>query len=1375
MKFKRLVSLVLTVLMIAGISTISLSVNAAETEIADTGAKLGNYYNVDYLEAEAQAYLKTQADKSKTDLGATYTPSKTTWKVWSPSASRVQLKLFATGSDMESGAKSLGKYDMKFDKATGVWSYSLSGDQKNVYYTYVVTTSAGTKETYDIYAQAAGVNGDRSMVVDLDSTDPDGWDKDEHVFLDQQTDAIAWEVHIADLTSNDNSGVDKNYQGKFLGFMEGGLTINGKDGAKSVGIDYLVDQGINAVHIQCPFDFASGDETNPESYNWGYDPKNYNLPEGMYSTNPYDGNVRIKEFKQLIQALHDRGITVIMGVVFNHTYVTEQSAFTYTCPGYYYRMSSSTFYINGTGCGNTLASDKAMFNSYMLNSLRYWVEEYHIDGFRFDLAAAHDIYTMNEIRAMFNKMYDGEGKKIIMYGEPWGVGDCGLSAGNAMETPNFAKLSSNVAGFNSYTRQAMHGSEAGTTKGWFSGATANAYVNTVKKAPLGKFSSDGYTKYPNQSVNYLDCHDGMTWWDNLLCAQRAANASNNLKGFDTTDAKYRAQLRTTFTYLFTTQGIPFTLAGTEFARTKYGNANSYNAGETNAFDWTRIETYATEVAYAKGMRQIRAAFSPFRNSETYNTLNWLTTSNEKSILAYSLNNTKAGEWSKLIVAANNGAAGTITLPAGTWTIVADGEKAGLTSLGTATGTYNIAANGSAILVQGETSFKAPEYETITVNHYVGDELIKSSETVYAVGTTWRALPDSYTLFDHNIVKVEKTTGTQDGNSVSGTVTKGQDVVVNYYYEQFSTSGYLTIEYVDEKGEDIAAQVTYRMLDGTEFNVPFENKAGFELISSKYPTNFKGTFDASNPATITFVYKALAVDKITVYYYNALGTGTLRMYAYTEAEEKPLGAWDNSLQNMEKVTNAAELPAGETVGNWYKKVIDASNNQLDYFPASCKIMFLLSGQGKQEPLNGEAGYEASGTIYVKNRIVTFDAKVITSHIDANTGEKLAEDVVTPYDGVTNNDIYVTSANSKIDGKVIAPANASGNLVAGSTCVVYMYDREVVGPGTEPTGPSNPDGPTDGILLGDSDLDGTVNIRDASLIQKATAFLATLSEDAELASDVDDSGNVNIKDATIIQKYTAAIDVEFAVGELIPGTGSSGDDKPGTDLTAQLVEAYNEANALLKDKADYVVEIPIKADSEEMAKKAEFGFVIANEDTAKNEYKKFEAVISSAGYYVVQGGTEEEITTAITNLKQAKDWFAYYVTELHKEPVTVSSDDPYSIDVSNGQYPIVKGYNTVVYSAKQDWGGEAYVYCWATGGSNKVAWPGEAMKFALVNDYGENQFVAYIPAEYDNYIINNGKGTQTIDLSVTSSIGMYMATMENGKYTIGTWSPNFYEVK
>lgn len=1350
MKLRRLVSMLLCVLMIAGVSTACVvNTSAAETTTAEVSAQ-GNYYNVNYLESEAQAYLKTQADKSKTDLGATYTPSKTTWRVWSPKADKVQLKLFATGSDLESGAASLGKHEMKLDSKTGVWSVALNGDYKNVYYTYVVTTSAGTKETYDIYAKAAGVNGDRSMVVDLDSTDPDGWDKDEHVFLDSQTDAILWEVHVADLTSSDTSGVDKNYQGKFLGFAEGGLTVNGKDGAKSVGIDYLVDQGINAVHIQCPFDFASGDETNPESYNWGYDPKNYNLPEGMYSTNPYDGNVRIKEFKQLIQALHDRGITVIMGVVYNHTYVTEQSAFTYTVPGYYYRMSSSTFYINGTGCGNTLASDKAMFNSYMLNSLRYWVEEYHIDGFRFDLAAAHDITTMNEIRAMFNKMYDGEGKKIIMYGEPWGVGDCGLTTGNSMETPNFAKLSSNVAGFNSYTRQAMHGSEKGTTKGWLTGAATKAYANTMKRAALGKFSSDGYTKYPNQSVNYVDCHDGVTWWDNILMCQKAASTTNTA-GFDTTNATYRQQLRSTFTFLFTTQGMPFTLAGTEFARTKYGNGNSYNAGETNAFDWTRIDTYATEVAYAKGMRQIRDAFSAFRTSETYNNLTWLTTSNANGILAYSLDNNKAGEWSKAIVAINNGAAGTVTLPSGTWTIVANGEKAGLTSLGTASGTYNIGANGSAILVQGTTTDVAPEYETITVNHYVGDELLKTSETVYEVGTTWRATPDTYTLFDHNITKIENNTGTKDGDTVYGTVTKGQNVVVNYYYEAFNTSGYLTVKYVDESGSSVAADVTYRMLDGEQYNVPFKNVAGFELVSDKYPRNFKGTFDAENPAVVSFVYKSLGSNKITVYYYNALGEGTLRMYAYTEAEEKPLGAWDNSLQNMEKVTNAAELPEGEVVGNWYKKVIDDSNNQLDYFPASCKVMFLLSNQGKQEPLNGEAGYDAAGTIYVKNKIVTFDAKVITSHIDAETGEKLAEDVVDNYSQVNNTGIYITRPDTKL-GKVVAePSNASGNHVAGSTCVVYMYDTTV-----DPSTGTDPDvDPGDGLILGDADLSKSVNVKDATVIQKAVASLLILSDDSKLTADADKNETVNVRDATTIQKWVAGLEVNTPVGEVIPGTGTEKPSDPDDNNDkAKLIELYGTASTLLKDHADYVTESALEAGSEELNAKAEFGYDISAEDTTKNEYKKFEAVINSAGYYVVQGGTDEEIADAIADLEQAYEWFEYYVTELHTEPVINTS-----------------GSRVVYFSNNKHWS-KVCAYCWnSASNENNGTWPGVSMTYVETNDMGEDIYSYEIPAGMTHIIFNNGNaGQQTVDLILDQypENGFYISGGSGQAMTVGQYT-------
>ncbi len=1352
MKLRRLVSLLLTVLMIAGLSTVTLTASAAETETVATGAKMGNYYNVDYLEDKAY---------SGTDLGSTYTPSKTTWKVWSPDADKIQLKLFATGSDMESGAKNLGKYDMKLDNSTGVWSISLDGDYKNVYYTYVVVSSAGTNETYDIYAKAAGVNGNRSMVVDLDSTDPEGWDKDQHVFYDSQTDRVVWEVHIADLTSSDTSGVDKNYQGKFLGFAEGGLTINGEDGAKSVGIDYLVEQGIDAVHIQCPFDFASGDETNPESYNWGYDPKNYNLPEGMYATNPYDGNVRIREFKQLIQALHDRGIAVIMGVVYNHTYVTEQSAFTYTVPGYYYRMSSSTFYINGTGCGNTTASDKAMFRNYMMQSLKYWVEEYHIDGFRFDLMAAHDTETMNMIRAMFDGMYGGEGKKIIMYGEPWGVGDLGIQTQYQAITSNFSKMSSNVAGFNSYTRQAMHGSEGGTTKGWFQGAPTKAYANTMKKAALGKFSSDAYIKYPNQSVNYVDCHDGVTWWDNIVMSQKAASLTNKA-GFDTTADLYRQQLRTSFTFLFTTQGIPFTLAGTEFARSKYGNGNSYNAGPTNAFDWTRIETYAQEVAYAKGMREIRAAYSPFRNGTTYNTLNWLTTSNANSVLAYQLNNSKSGEWSSVIVAVNNGAAGTVTLPSGTWTIIANGDKAGLTSLGTASGTYNIEANGSAVLVQGTTSATTAKYNTVTVNHYVGDKLIKSNESLYEIGNTWRAVPDSYTVFDHKVVKVENNAGTKEGNCVTGTVDGTSDVVVNFYYEQVSESGYLTVRYVDEAGEPISADVSYRVLDGTEYNVPFENVAGYEVVSAKYPTNFKGTFDASNPAVIEFVYKQLDVDKITVYYYNALGSNyTPRMYAYTETEEKPLGAWNNSGQTMTKVTNASELPDGEVVGNWWKKEIVTPNDEIDYLVTSCKVMFLRPDNSLQEPLNGEAGYDASGTIYVKNRIVTFNADIVVSHIDAETGKKLAEDERIAYDGVTSNDIYVTSAKSGL-GKAIAPANASGNLIAGSTCVVYMYEKEDVKPSVP--GPSSPitTGPVEvgGIILGDADLSEEVNIKDATLIQKNVAQMVYLKKDAKLAADVDGNTEINVKDATYIQKYLANQSVSFAIGETIPGTGTTvNPTNPvvtapvDNGLQAQLTAIYNPASTLLRDNQDYVAEVPITGD--ELQLKASYGFDVAKEDTTKNEYRKFETVLKSAGFYVVQGGSDAELQAAIDELKMNSEWFEYFVTEVHPEPVTTGGGSS-----GNGI--------TICFSNNQRWS-TVNIHYWDDAGGT-TEWPGVPMTYYDTNEYGEDRYTFEIPAGTSGFIINNGTA-QTVDIAITdvtaTTDGIYLLSSTADGWTIGTY--------
>ncbi len=1346
MKFQRLVSLLLTVLMIVGLSTVCLTASAAETETAATGANnYGSYYNANYL--EDMAY-------SGTDLGSTYTPSKTTWKVWSPDATKIQLKLFATGSDMESGAKSLGKYDLKKDNATGVWSLALNGDYKNVYYTYVVVSSAGTNETYDIYAKAAGVNGNRSMVVDLADTDPEGWENDQHVFPDGQTERVIWQVHIADITASDTSGVSYEYQGKYLGFAEGGLTINGEDGAKSVGIDYLVENGINAVHIQCPFDFASGDETNSESYNWGYDPKNYNVPEGMYSTNPYDGNVRIREFKQLIQALHDRGITVIMGVVYNHTYVTEQSAFTYTVPGYYYRMSSSTFYINGTGCGNTTASDKAMFRNYMMQSLKYWVEEYHIDGFRFDLMEAHDVDTMNMIRAMFNEMYDGEGKNIVMYGEPWAPDDVGIQEQYKAKTANIAKMSSGVAAFNAYSRDAMNGLDSYTSKGWFQGAPTAAFANGLKRGALGKFESDSDANYPNQSVNYVDCHDGITWWDNIIMTQEGG-LKTPIESYDKTDDKYRAQLRSTFAFLFTSQGIPFTLAGTEFARSKYGNGNSYNRGDLNALDWTRIETYSQEVAYAKGMREIRAAYSPFRNGTSYNSINWLTTSKANAILAYQLDNNTAGEWSSVIVAVNNGSAGTVTLPEGTWTIIADGERAGLTSLGTVSGTYNIPGVSAAILVQGSTDAVAAKFNTVTVNHYVGDELIKSNESLYKVGDTWRAVPDNYTIFDHEVVNIENTAGTLNGDYVTGTVDEDSNIVVNFYYEQVNTSGYLTVRYLNEEGEAISPDVQYRMMDGTEYNVPFENVPGFELISDKYPDNFKGTFDAENPAVINFVFKQLDIDKITVYYYNALGSQyTPRMYAYTAEEKKPLGAWNEAQQNMTKVEDVSELPAGEEVGNWYKKEIVTPNENIDFHVTSCKVMFLRPDNTLQEPLNGEAGYDASGTIYVKNKIVTFDADIVVSHIDANTGEKLAADERIVYSGVTSTQVYVTSAKKGL-GTVITPSNANGALTAGSTCVVYMYDTtpETSTPSSSDPLPSVPaTGPVEigGIILGDADLNETVNVQDATLIQKYVARMLYLKTDARKAADVDANDDINVKDATLIQKWLADMEIPYKVGETIPGTGTVVDpDTPVGDLSEQLAAVYSSASDLLNANQDYVEETPISGD--ELALKADYGFVIADEDTTKNEYRKFETALKSAGFYVVQGGTDEELQDAIDEVKMNMTWFEYYVTTVHPEPVTSSG-------------------LMVCFSNNKKWT-LSRAYYWSTGNTNMTSWPGDAMQSIGMNEYGEERFTFVIPADAEYIIFTNGT-EQTVDIPVSqiteSTDGIYLTNLNaESKWEIGTY--------
>ena len=318
MRLRKPLSILLSLSMIAGMS--AFASNAAVT--SDESVSAGNYYNANYLESYAsKAY-------NESGLGSVYSKTSTTWKTWSPDASSVKLKLYTTGSDNEAGASAIGTYDMKKDSSTGVWSLNLSGDYKNKYYTYLVTVNGTTKETQDVYSQAVGVNGNRTMVVDLDSTDPSGWSDDKHVLFNSASEAAVWEVHVRDFSVSKNSGVSEDNKGKYLAFAEGGTTLNSdtSSSAVSTGIDYLVEQGINCVQLMPVYDYGSVKEdvaSSSSNRNWGYDPVNYNAPEGSYSTNPYDGNTRITEFKQMIQALHDRGISVVMDVVYNHTFSTD--------------------------------------------------------------------------------------------------------------------------------------------------------------------------------------------------------------------------------------------------------------------------------------------------------------------------------------------------------------------------------------------------------------------------------------------------------------------------------------------------------------------------------------------------------------------------------------------------------------------------------------------------------------------------------------------------------------------------------------------------------------------------------------------------------------------------------------------------------------------------------------------------------------------------------------------------------------------------------------------------------------------------------------------------------------------------------------------
>lgn len=575
------------------------------------------------------------------DLGAVYEKEKTTFKVWAPTAEKVMLHLYTAGSTGEAGEKELLQVEMK-KREQGIYEKQVKGDLHGVYYTFSVTVDGETRETGDIYAKAAGVNGKRSMVVDLEKTNPKGWEEDTHVFHPLGKTWV-WEVHIGDFSNDPASGVREEYRGKYLAFTEN-TTLN-QDGVHPTCVNYLKELGITHVHLLPSFDYGSVDESKCDTFNWGYDPVNYNVPEGSYATDAFHGEVRIREFKEMVAALHKAGISVVMDVVYNHTHSLD-SFFNATVPYYYYRTWEDGTYSDGSACGNDTASDRAMFRKYMMDSVLHWVQEYHVDGFRFDLMGLHDTQTMNEIRKALNELEDGE--QIFLYGEPWSAGPSALKESESFATKEaMKKLAEGIAVFNDDTRDAV--------KGPYDKLEVPGFVNgkkgleeKIKRGIQGLFDEKEKVQpvSPAQLLNYVSAHDNSTLWDKLV------DSVKKDQDYETRHEDLLAMNKLAAAIVQFSAGIPFMQAGEEAGRTKQGEDNSYNLSkELNRLDWNRMYKFQDLISYYKGLHEVRNQFSGFYDlSEKARTRQHFYENLPERIIAYEMEGIRGtDQWEKVVV------------------------------------------------------------------------------------------------------------------------------------------------------------------------------------------------------------------------------------------------------------------------------------------------------------------------------------------------------------------------------------------------------------------------------------------------------------------------------------------------------------------------------------------------------------------------------------------------------------------------------------------------------------------------------------------------------------------------------------------------------
>ena len=599
-------------------------------------------------------------------LGPDYTPGGTCLRLWAPTAEAVTVTLYHKGD----GGAVLGTKPL-VRGAHGVWSIWLPGEQHGRYYTFAVTVDGITRETGDPYARAAGVNGVRSMIVDLARTAPSGWERDVRPNIPPAQRAV-WEVSVRDFSQDAASGVRPAWRGKYMAFTQQGTTLHG-DGIHPTCLNYLKRLGVKYVQLMPIFDFGSVDEAKPllRQYNWGYDPTNFNVPEGSYSTDPTRGEVRIRECREMIAALHAAGIGVVMDVVYNHTYRTE-NPLNNTVPYYFFRQNPDGSFSNGSGCGNEFASERPMAQRYLIDSILYWAKEYHIDGFRFDLMGLYDAESINAVRAALDSLPGG--RDILLYGEPWQGGASQLHRYEANKA-NLAMLNERVGIFCDDTRDAIKGGcfdarEPGYVEGkpgsfWDIGAAVAAWCRSDRLPPHA----------PSQIVSYVSAHDNFTLWDKLLCVRYEKPE------FTARDTVALAQNRLAAGIYLTSFGLPFMQAGEEFARTKKGVSNSYRSSPAlNRLDWNRAEQYHALVDYYRGLLALRAAFPRLGSTDRHAPEALQFFALEQPLVGWMLPAVwgDGAAWSALCVFYNpTETTCTVSLPAGQWKLLSDGTSSSL--------------------------------------------------------------------------------------------------------------------------------------------------------------------------------------------------------------------------------------------------------------------------------------------------------------------------------------------------------------------------------------------------------------------------------------------------------------------------------------------------------------------------------------------------------------------------------------------------------------------------------------------------------------------------------------------------------------------------